>query len=207
MLVKAPNHLPRQTNKNNRLFLTADQHYHHTKIIGYQNRPYEDVTQMDHSFQTNHNAVVRTQDSIIHIGDICFGHASHLVALLRKLNGHHFLMDGSHDRALEELLEEGIPSDLQSRVTILPKLTEFTFNGHKIALLHYAMTKWWCSHYPKSYHFYGHSHGNYKHPHHAIDVGVDCHNFFPISIETAIQLAENNPLCKTNTQEKALDNG
>ena len=184
--------LPKQFNKSQRIFLTADQHYGHRKIIQYSNRPFKDLEEMNKALKENHNKVVRPDDHIIHIGDFLFGKAYDLIRLLSELNGHHYLIDGSHDQALEDVIDEGgFPEDV--KVTILPKLFEFKYAGHKIVLCHYAMAKWWASHHG-ALHFYGHSHGNYKHHGRAIDVGVDCHNYSPILLDDAIKRVENRPI-------------
>ena len=95
--------LPKQLNKSQRIYLTADQHYGHRKIIQYSNRPFKDLDEMNKVLKENHNKVVRPNDHIIHIGDFLFGKAYDLIRLLRELNGHHYLIDGSHDQALEDV--------------------------------------------------------------------------------------------------------
>lgn len=191
MLVKTP--LPHQFNKEQRIYLTADQHYSHANILRYSNRPFKDIEEHDKVLAANHNEVVRPSDHVIHIGDFCFRKAYGLIRLMRELNGYHYLIDGSHDRALEEALDQGgFPEDCN--VTVLPKLFEFKYAGWKVTLCHYAMQKFWASHHQGSCHFYGHSHSHYQHPGRAIDVGVDCHNYYPISIEEAIKKIENRPL-------------
>lgn len=187
--------LPKQLNKSQRIYLTADQHYGHRKIIQYSNRPFKDLDEMNKVLKENHNKVVRPNDHIIHIGDFLFGKAYDLIRLLRELNGHHYLIDGSHDQALEDVINEGgFPEDV--KVTILPKLFEFKYGGHKIVLCHYAMAKWMASHHG-SLHFYGHSHGNYNNGGRSMDVGVDCHNYSPILLEDAIERVHNKPIFET----------
>lgn len=186
------NQLPHQFNKKRRLFLTADEHYFHSNIISYCNRPFADVDEMNKALIDNHNAKISTEDCVIHIGDFVFGNANSIVNIIDKLNGFHFLMDGSHDRALKRYIEEDptkIPSHVSSRICILPKLFEFKYQSKKIVFCHYAMLRWWASHHG-SYHFFGHSHGKLDHPGKAIDVGVDSQNYFPVSIDDALSFAD-----------------
>ena len=51
-----------------------------------------------------------------------------------------------------------------------------------IVLFHYAMRVWNASHYG-TWHLYGHSHGDLPDDETSLsfDVGVDCHNFYPLS--------------------------
>lgn len=186
MLIDPPPIVPRHTNHKRKLFLTSDEHYFHTKIIEYSLRPFPNVETMNKTLIGNHNTLVRPCDVTIHIGDFSFGHAPQIVQVLRQLNGHHCIMDGSHDRALKEMVNEGIPEDLQDKVTILPKIFEFSFNKHAITLLHYAMTRWAKSHHG-ALHFFGHSHGHHNPNNRSTDVGVDVQDFKPVQIEDLIQ--------------------
>lgn len=182
-----PKSLPRQFNTKQRLYLTADEHYNHKNIIQYANRPFGSVEEMNETLIANHNAIVKDTDHTIHIGDFCFGKREHFIKVINQLNGHHYFMDGNHDQALEDLVTSEVT--LPYSFTLLPKLFEFTYSKYKITLCHYAMTKWWCSHYG-ALHAFGHSHGTYQHPGRAIDVGVDTQMYCPISIETFIDIAE-----------------
>ena len=51
-----------------------------------------------------------------------------------------------------------------------------------IVLFHYAM-RVWRNDFRGSWHLYGHSHGNLpdKADRYAFDIGVDCHDFYPLS--------------------------
>ena len=182
-----PKSLPRQFNAKQRLYLTADEHYNHKNIIQYANRRFGSVGEMNEALIGCHNVIVNPTDHVIHIGDFCFGKREQFIEVLSQLNGHHYFMDGNHDQALEDVVKSAdLDMALPANFTILPKLFEFTYSKYKITLCHYAMTKWWCSHYG-SLHGFGHSHNTYKHPGRAIDVGVDAQNCLPISIEYFIE--------------------
>lgn len=187
-LYQLPLLIPRCSARNSKLFLTADEHYGHSKIIEYVNRPFNSIENMNNAIIARHNQVVSENDVVIHIGDICFGSAKDLSDILIQLNGTHFLMDGSHDWALSLLVKEGIPDYLSDKVFVLPKMVEFTYNKNKITLCHYKFFNWWGSHYG-SYSFHGHSHGKAPKTPNSLDIGVDVHNFYPINIEKAIEKA------------------
>lgn len=185
-----PPYLPRQRGRK-KLWLTSDEHYGHRNILRYQQRPFASVDEMGASIIARHNEVVQEQDHVIHIGDFCFGKKNFFLEVTLQLNGTHYFMDGSHDRALREYFED---TDLASahgdKILLLPKLFEFTFGGRKIVLCHYAMRTWWASHYD-SVHFFGHSHGNLTNPQpRSRDVGVDTTDFYPIEILSAINSVE-----------------
>jgi calcineurin-like phosphoesterase family protein len=186
-----PKEIPRQSG-NKKLWLTSDEHYNHKKILEYQKRPFSTTEEMNHSLISNHNGVVNEKDCVIHIGDFSFGRGKDFKKIALSLNGKHFFMDGSHDQSLREFFgSPELRKETENRLFLLPKLFEFTFNGHKIVLCHYALQKWWASHYG-SFHFYGHSHGKTECPiPNSRDIGVDTTNFFPITIETAMQSCKN----------------
>jgi len=201
MLSPVPISLPRQFNKSQRIFLTADEHYCHANIITYQDRPFKDVTEMDNKLIANHNSIVKTGDHTIHIGDFCLSNETDFINIIRRLNGHHYIMDGSHDRVLEHYYKnENKPKDIEDKLTLLPKLFEFKYAGQKITLCHYAMTKWWASHHG-SLHFFGHSHGKYEHPGRAVDVGVDVRDYLPIQLEQAIKLVQKKPTIENHPRK------
>ena len=62
-----------------------------------------------------------------------------------------------------------------------------------IVLCHYAMLVWNKSHHG-SWMLHGHSHGTLKYPFAAkiLDVGVDSHNFYPISLDFVIDTLKHN---------------
>jgi calcineurin-like phosphoesterase family protein len=152
----------------------------------------------------NHNSLVKKEDTIIHIGDFCFGKPDDFESIVSRLNGTHYIMDGSHDKSLRAFFETRPSSPLitSGKVSLLPKLFEFTFNGEKIILCHYAMKKWWASHHG-SFHFYGHSHGNDLEPlQNSRDIGVDTTNFFPVLIEDAIESVRRNSEINEDFEQK-----
>jgi len=187
-----PSVIPRQPGRR-RLWLTSDEHYNHRRILQYQGRPFSSVEEMNDQLVFRHNSVVKDGDVVIHIGDFSFGKGDDFGKIAQRLTGTHFFMDGSHDRSMREFFTENQEWRRgEGRLFLLPKLFEFTFQKTKIVLCHYAMFSWWASHYTgSSVHFYGHSHGRFSSPKHAIDIGVDTNDFFPYKIEEAISKAQN----------------
>ena len=185
-----PQIIPRQSGRR-KLWLTADEHYFHRKIMGYQNRPFSSLDEMNNSLVERHNDAVGDQDVVIHIGDFSFGRGEDFSRIAERLRGTHFFMDGSHDRAMREYFTQNHQwREGEGRFFLLPKLFEFTFGKTKVVLCHYAMESWWASHYPESsVHFHGHSHGRFTSAKQAIDVGVDTNDFRPYQVEEAIERA------------------
>lgn len=78
--------------------MISDTHFGHANIIGYENRPFESLSQMDNILIKNWNSVVKKNDVIYHLGDFAFHYDEQkLKDLLSKLNGHKVLIIGNHD--------------------------------------------------------------------------------------------------------------
>lgn len=154
---------------NTNVFFTADEHYGHKNIIKYTNRPFSSVEEMNKTLISNHNSVVKPLDRVYHLGDFCLDGKPE--KYLNRLNGRHVFIKGSHDR---------LPPSLGyvSEDSIFPVVYE----DQMIVLCHYAMRSWQQSHYG-SWHLFGHHHGKLESYGLSFDVGVDCWDFFPVSLK------------------------
>jgi calcineurin-like phosphoesterase family protein len=151
------------------IWFTSDEHYWHTNIIKYCNRPFSSVEEMNNVIINNFNSRVSQEDTTYHIGDFTLKNNPIAVDIMQKLNGKHYFIKGSHDSwAKDEILS--------------PYMKEIKVDGVTIVLCHYAMRVWPKSHYG-SLHLYGHSHGKLPSYGLSYDVGVDNNNFFPVSFE------------------------
>lgn len=162
------------------LFFTADHHFGHKKILAYSSRPFASLEEMDETMITRWNEVVGVDDEVYHLGDVGLYSSGKLRQILQRLNGKIYLIRGNHEKAAEachtrfewikDYYELVVPDPDHERGQQL------------VVLLHYAM-RTWNTHHWGSYHLYGHSHGTLPDDPHArsFDVGVDCHNFYPLS--------------------------
>jgi calcineurin-like phosphoesterase family protein len=149
-------------------WFTSDEHYGHNKIIGYCNRPFRDVEEMNRTMVFRHNQVVNKTDVTIHIGDFgWFKKEADAQEIIHLLNGNHIFIKGSHDRWLKDSH---------------PFMWRRTINNQFIVCCHYAMRTWERAHYG-AWNLYGHSHGTLSGLGKQMDVGVDTHNFYPYSFE------------------------
>ena len=78
-------------------FFTSDTHFNHENIIKFCNRPFKDVEQMNETLIANWNSVIRTEDTVFHLGDFCLGGAAEWTKVLDRLNGKIYLILGNHD--------------------------------------------------------------------------------------------------------------
>jgi calcineurin-like phosphoesterase family protein len=162
------------------IFFTADEHYGHSNIIKYCNRPFANVAEMDAEIIARHNEVVRYNDLVYHLGDFT------LVKELRnvqewytsKLNGVHQFLMGSHDKWLSGLKVQ--------------QVMEINVDSDYIVMCHYAMRVWARSHH-NSWQIFGHSHGCLAPQGKQWDVGVDNNNFYPVSYPQLKEIMAEQP--------------
>lgn len=166
-------------------WFTADTHLGHANIIKYQNRPFLSKKDMDDSLIANWNVMVDPKDEVYHLGDFCFGDKLNAAEYIRRLNGTIKVIWGNHDKAIKELKRFWHHNILpEGKVYFLHDMADIKVQGQSIVLNHYAMRTWNKSHHG-AWHLYGHSHGSLSDDPTSLsfDVGVDCHNYRPISFK------------------------
>ena len=77
-------------------FFIADTHFSHDNILGYCNRPFKDVDEMNQTLIKNWTSVVGKDDIVYHLGDFAFKN-SRIPDLVDQLNGTIYLIKGNHD--------------------------------------------------------------------------------------------------------------
>lgn len=148
-------------------FFTSDEHYYHSNIIKYCNRPFRDVHEMNEKLIENHNALVGSDDCTVHAGDFSFGNLEKTKGIISRLNGKHIFLQGNHDRWSESRLEQ---------------IWEKKIDKKFVVVCHYAMRVWNKSH-RGSWHLFGHSHGTLPGIENSFDVGVDNNRYIPVSFD------------------------
>ena len=162
------------------LYFSSDHHFGHKKIIEYSNRPFKDVDEMDETMIQRWNEKVGPDDEVYHLGDVGLSSSGKLRKVLERLNGNIYLIKGNHETSA---------LDCHTRFEWIKDYYELTVNdpdmprGEQLVILfHYALREWNASHWG-TYHLYGHSHGSLPDLKNSLsfDIGVDCHNFYPLS--------------------------
>jgi len=92
------------------IFFTSDQHFGHTNIIKYENRPFSNAEEMNAYMLTKWNYTVSKKDKVYFLGDLCIP-CQMYKDLIPKLNGYKIMVMGNHDslshkRYLEAGFEE-----------------------------------------------------------------------------------------------------
>jgi calcineurin-like phosphoesterase family protein len=172
------------------VFFTSDTHFQHKNIIKYCNRPFNTVREMDSALVKNWNAVVGPDDIVFHGGDFCFGAKSSWAYLCDALNGKKYLAGGNHDGNITP--DKFVDVQQMFNIRIMGD-EEIASDGQRITLCHYPMLSWYQSH-RGAWQLFGHVHGGLsnkgemKTTPNQLDVGVDVHNFTPISYETVKEI-------------------
>lgn len=79
-------------------YFTSDTHFGHKNIIKYSNRPFADFEEMDWKIVDNWNNTVGPTDVVYHLGDTALGDSSRWDNIFKSLNGYKVLVVGNHDR-------------------------------------------------------------------------------------------------------------
>ena len=94
-----------------KIFLTSDTHWGHANILGFCNRPFANVEEMNHKLIENWNNKVPTDGLVFHLGDFAWGGYPFWKNIRSQLNGEIILIKGNHDEknitptAAEELFK------------------------------------------------------------------------------------------------------
>jgi len=147
-------------------YYTSDTHFGHENIV--QHRPkFKDLDSMNKALVQGWNSVIKDQDEVWHLGDVFYRGYFDLDALL----GTKYLVLGNHDHKNIRVLEKFF--DIKDQIHVDKE--------EGLVLCHYPIYSW-----PQKrfgwVHLHGHSHGKLEYDPKAIDVGVDCWDYKPVSL-------------------------
>ena len=129
------------------------------------------------------NNVVAESDTIYHLGDFTLDDINHFTTWATQLNGNKKILPGSHDHPW---LKDFVASEKLQVIAPLVSVEfpEMTAAGKPqvIVLCHYSLQVWEGSN-QGSWHLFGHNHGKLKGIGLSFDIGVDCTEFVPLSLE------------------------
>lgn len=133
------------------------------------------------------NSKISSSDVVIHLGDFAFGHQGKACSILPLLNGTKILVPGNHD---DKNMKSSHFRSFWSCIS--PTLLEIPLGELYFVLCHFPIESW--NHmYHGSIHLHGHCHSNREHGlkpkqiRNRLDVGVDYHDLFPISIKEVLE--------------------
>lgn len=169
-----------------KIYFTGCTHFGHSKIIGYCNRPFNTLQEMDDELVHNWNITVDKNDLVYLLGDFAWRNWQQYA---ERLNGIIYLIKGNHDKRSNKFYLE------HCKFRSVSTLSDIKINNKPLTLCHYGMRVWNKSHF-NAWHLYSHSHGRLPSMGKSWDVGVDNNNYKPISFEQVEEIMKklpNNP--------------
>jgi len=174
------------------IFFISDTHFGHQNVLKYCPKRLEflttdDVQKMDELLVKNWNDRVSPFDTVYHLGDVIF--AKTTFDVLDRLNGTIHLIEGNHDSRLVN------KPAFSKKFKSISKYDELNIDKETtICMFHYPIEQWNKKHYG-AIHLHGHCHGTLDTvlPR-RYDVGVDCTEMCPISLDEILARAKNDPV-------------
>lgn len=113
------------------VYVISDNHFLHSNIIGFCNRPFTNEDEMNNKMQTLWNATVRPQDIVINLGDYVWtkGCSELIKTMIQSLNGRKILVRGNHDK-------KGNLWYLANGIDFICDRFVWDYNGKRILFLH-----------------------------------------------------------------------
>ena len=177
------------------IWFTSDLHLGHANVIRFCARPFANAHEMDKELVRRWNAVVKPDDKVYVLGDLSFHNPKVGIPLIRQLQGHKVLVQGNHDKySRTQYLAAGFEDVVQ-------EMTLKLFN-RDIILSHYPkhlgketekidlrfMDRRPTPKWGHQWVLCGHVHEKWMLRDRELNVGVDQHNFAPISMTRVEQL-------------------
>ena len=167
-----------------KVYFTSDTHFNN--IIGFCNRPFKSVEEMNEKLIENWNNVVGADDIVFHLGDFCLGGSAEWTKVLDRLNGKIYLIQGNHDM-------KNLRQGYTNRFELITMQMHIEVGKQKIYLNHCPFLCYGGA-YRDTWQLFGHVHTSkyntgkdksrlaYLFPT-QYDVGVDNNNFTPVFFE------------------------
>lgn len=166
-----------------KIWFTSDTHFSAERTRLYSRRPFDTVEEMDEVLINNWNSVVGKDDIVYHLGD--FGNYD----IAKRLNGHINLVFGNYEerefesKSFEEIKEEFAHNGINVVSLSILKLT-LKEDNIELFLTHKPTDAKVIRDKTGVYTLFGHIHKSQMFKKFGLNVGIDCHNFMPIDLDT-----------------------
>jgi len=157
-------------------WFTSDTHFGAQRTLELSRRPFDSVACMDWTIVRNWNSIVGRSDTVYHLGD--FGNWS----MLGYLNGNIILLPGNYDEPID-VYRSGVRTIKSGHVQ--------WFNDVRLKMVHDPLSA--KKSLPEQstmdedpFYLFGHIHKLQMVKENGLNVGVDCHNFCPIDLDTVL---------------------
>jgi len=171
-----------KTNKT--IYFTSDTHFSSDRALKLSRRPFSDIEDMDWAMIERWNSLVTPYDTVYHLGD--FGSDCPLSYLTGKI----CFIEGNYERDKKDVIcpEQRKVLDLYSETAFTLVVTDKECKKHSLLLGHEpSLVKRLCGVSGlETFGLFGHIHGRQKIKSFGMDVGVDCNNYTPVSLEEVL---------------------
>lgn len=176
------------------IYFSSDHHFYHKNIIQYTGRPFTSVAEMNQTILDKHNSLVTDEDIVYFLGDFAFCSLNWQAGIFDKMRGRKYLILGNHDRKKEAMSKVGF-------IEVFDTL-DIEYQGIKFRLCHYPFYPTEPGPFDIKYKnqrpsrsgcdflLCGHIHEKWLTLENQINVGVDVHDFYPITFENIVQLTK-----------------
>lgn len=160
-------------------FVTSDLHFGHKNIIKYENRPFQNIEEMDMTIIDIWNNTVSKEDTVYILGDFSWYKGEKTNLILKQLKGNKILIKGNHDK--------NFLKDIKFDKSLFQEICDYKeikINKTKIIMCHYPIIDWNGKN-NGSIHLYGHVHTKankdteymktLEKEYNCINVGIDVH--------------------------------
>ena len=168
------------------VWFTSDCHFCHANVIKYDDRPFNDVEEMNEKLILNWNSVVGEKDVVFYLGDLSFDRSGgNTERIVNELNGKIHYILGNHDdeRDIRKLNRFETISDY---VNLSINDLDNPRKKQGIMMMHYPILSWDKAHHG-DWHLHGHCHQSlvtqnpeyYKRK--VLDMGCNGWDYRPVS--------------------------
>jgi len=189
--------------KQEDLYFTSDWHLGHDGMLKFKHksgrilRPFSSPEEMNRTIIDNMNSIPKNSHLFL-LGDVAMGNRKEAFKLLDQIECKNiYLIRGNHDRKIAmKIPERWVWIKDYYKISVEdPEAVNKRGSGiQDICLFHYPITSWEKAIHG-TWHLYGHCHGNLDDPKtKSFDVGVDCHNYKPLSYQEVKDIMKSKEL-------------
>lgn len=158
-----PKLIIKKLSKSMSTWLTSDPHFGHKNVIKYCDRPFMDVEEMNEEIIRRHNSLVQPGDIVYMLGDVAFSNAE---SMLERMNGIFLFIRGNHDRnAIKKKALDHLVIEYDKMRLLLLHNPKNIYGNFTLNVCGHVHEKWLYNPYLNAY-----------------NVGVDVHDFYPVSL-------------------------
>jgi len=154
------------------IWFTSDTHFTQERTLELSKRPFNNVREMDLNLISNWNSNVSYKDTIYHLGD--FGNINIFDVLNCKKM---YFVNGNYEDDGDIILNDGRIINLHNKCSL-----RITKDMSEIELVHKPSDHT----YQNVFYLFGHIHKLQMIKRYGLNVGVDCHNYTPISLDDVL---------------------